>query len=804
MSVAHHFRDGMTVHINILFHNTIVRYLFAIATVASTFALRIWLVPLTGTGAPFVLFFAAVLVTSLFAGVGPGICALLISLPLAAYTFVMRAGYPPFQAASQALLFTIDGIVVVYLTLLMRKGGQAQDANRQLRGANEEVTRSMARTREVIKLAPEPFFLADLDGRYTDVNQAACRLLGYDRDELIGRTIFDIIPVEDAARLERVRAELLVPGRVNIGEWTLRRKNGTFVSVEVSSNILPDGRWQAFVRDISERKRIEEELKAANAFLDAIIENIPLMLFLKESQSLRLIRFNRTGEDLLGWPKQTLIGKNNNFWPKEQADYFVEKYSETLKKRSVVDIPEEPILTRYRGVRILHTKKVPILDSEGNPIYVLGISEDITERKRIEKEQQFLADVSVALSASLEIEKTLGTLAQLVVQNIADWSAVDVMDEEGQLRRLKVASADPSQAALCAVLEQMPPDRDLPHLMRSVIESKRPVLVEHVTFPYIESLSQGPGHLQALLATGTTSLVAVPLLLRGQPLGALVFTSSTPSHAYGQSDLRLAEALADRSAVAIDNARLYRASVHATQLRDQVLAFVAHDLRNPLSNILMQISALKRQGSERELRSLKPLEVIHRAATRMNHLIQDLLDVALMEAGQLTIEQTRQSAGGLIVEEVDMQRPLASSSSLELRIEVEPDVPEVWADRDRLLQVLENLIGNAIKFTKAGGRITVGAASRDDEVVFWVADTGSGIASENLGRVFDRFWQASRAGRLGAGLGLPISKGIVEAHGGRIWVESTAGSGSTFFFTIPIASAAQDKLSDRPRPDRVA
>ena len=359
------------------------------------------------------------------------------------------------------------------------------------------------------------------------------------------------------------------------------------------------------------------------------------------------------------------------------------------------------------------------------------------------------------------------------------------MDEEGRLSRLKVASADPEQAALCAVLEQMPPDRDLPHLMRSVIESKRPVVVEQVTSKYIESLGQEPEHLHALLATGLTSFVAVPLLMRGQPLGALFLGSSTPSRVFRQGDLRWAEALADRAAMAIENARLYRSSVHATQLRDQVMSVVAHDLRNPLSTILMQTSALRRQGPEPERRSQEPVEVTRRAAKRMNRLIQDLLDVALMEAGQLTIERARLSAGGLIAEAVDMQRPLASSSSLELRVEVDPDVAEVWGDRNRLLQVFENLIGNAIKFTQAGGRITVGATSRDDEVVFWVADTGSGISSENLPRVFDRFWQATRTERRGGGLGLPIAKGIVEAHGGRIWVESTVGSGTTFFFTIP-------------------
>ena len=188
----------------------------------------------------------------------------------------------------------------------------------------------------------------------------------------------------------------------------------------------------------------------------------------------------------------------------------------------------------------------------------------------------------------------------------------------------------------------------------------------------------------------------------------------------------------------------------------------------------------------------------------MNRLIQDLLDVALMEAGQLTIERAQLAAGGLIAEAVDMQRPLASASSLECRIEVDAAVGEVWGDRNRLLQVLENLIGNAIKFTPAGGRITVGAVTRDHEVVFRVTDTGAGIAPENQARVFDRFWQASRTGGLGAGLGLPITKGIVEAHGGRIWVESAEGRGSTFFFTVPTPAAVQEKASERRRTTRVA
>jgi signal transduction histidine kinase len=342
----------------------------------------------------------------------------------------------------------------------------------------------------------------------------------------------------------------------------------------------------------------------------------------------------------------------------------------------------------------------------------------------------------------------------------------------------------------------MPPDRDLPHITRSVIESKRPIVVEHVTLPYIESIAQGPGHLQALLATGVTSFVAVPLLMRGQPLGALFLGSSTRSHVFGQDDLRLAEELAERAAMAIESARLYRSAVYAAQLRDQVLSVVAHDLRNPLSTILLHTSALKLQIPDPERRTQNPMEVIYRAAAHMNRMIQDLLDVAVLEAGQLSIERGRLSADKLVHEAVEMQTPLASSSSIELRVEVASDVPDIWGDRDRLLQVFENLIGNGIKFTPAGGRITVGAKLRDKEVVFWVADTGTGIRSEDLPCVFDRFWQANRTGRQSAGLGLPITRGIVEAHGGRIWVESSAGRGSTFFFTIPRAIAAQENRPD--------
>jgi signal transduction histidine kinase len=152
----------------------------------------------------------------------------------------------------------------------------------------------------------------------------------------------------------------------------------------------------------------------------------------------------------------------------------------------------------------------------------------------------------------------------------------------------------------------------------------------------------------------------------------------------------------------------------------------------------------------------------------------------------------------LLFEAFEEQRPLASAASLEFGLDADTALPDIWADHDRLLQVFENLIGNAIKFTRPTGRITLGARVREEGVLFWVADTGRGIEDGHLAHVFDRFWQAPDAKRRGAGLGLPIVKGIVEAHGGHVWVESKSGQGSTFFVTVPVAPISS-KSPERSR-----
>jgi signal transduction histidine kinase len=307
-----------------------------------------------------------------------------------------------------------------------------------------------------------------------------------------------------------------------------------------------------------------------------------------------------------------------------------------------------------------------------------------------------------------------------------------------------------------------------------------------VTEEFLRSVAQNPQHLQALRELEPRSVVVAPMLAHGRLLGTLAFIATRPGRRHDERDLHFVEELARRSALALENARLYEAAQQAIQARNDLLGIVAHDLRNPLNNILMQSEMLRRRGQEPERRSQKTVDVIRRSAGRMNRLIQDLLDVTRVEAGCLSLSRDQVSAAQLVADVVEAHAALAAAASLDLRVNLE-QIPEIWADRDRLMRVFENLIGNAVKFTPQGGQISVGAAPRDKEVLFWVADTGSGITAAELPHLFDRFWQGRMGESRGAGLGLPIAKGIVEAHGGRIWVESTPGRGSTFFFTIPAA-----------------
>ena len=222
---------------------------------------------------------------------------------------------------------------------------------------------------------------------------------------------------------------------------------------------------------------------------------------------------------------------------------------------------------------------------------------------------------------------------------------------------------------------------------------------------------------------------------------------------------------------------------------DEMLAVVAHDLRAPLHTIAVGLETLLKLHPPNDDRAARQFEIMKRTVGDMNRLILDLLDVTRIEGGNFVVAREQVEVQPILNEILERFEASARERGISLRCCVPQGVPCVIGERDRLLQVFSNLIGNAVKFIPPPGHVCVHARPLEEAILFSVADTGPGIPSESLPQLFDRFWQAERTGRVGAGLGLPIAKAIVQAHGGRIWAESVLGEGTTFHFTVPCACA---------------
>ena len=319
------------------------------------------------------------------------------------------------------------------------------------------------------------------------------------------------------------------------------------------------------------------------------------------------------------------------------------------------------------------------------------------------------------------------------------------------------------------------------------VSQRQPVFIPRLDEDPFEDVDLSDELAEALDQLDPVSLIAVPLVARDKLLGAMLFLSCESGHTFDEDDLNVAEQLALRTALATDNARLYQKAQRAIQMRDEVYRIVVHDLRNPLTTINMVTDLVRRRlSSGGDLQPLAShIESQKRAAGRMNALINDLLDVARLESGKLEIQRAPRSPEELLEETLQLHELQAEERDVQLELHVSGDTPMVEADARRVEQVLTNLVGNALRYTPEGGVIELSAQPVDSSVRFAVSDNGPGIPEENVTKLFDRFWQAKHGDHEGAGLGLAICKGLVEAHGGEIWAESKSDQGTTFYFTLP-------------------
>ena len=402
---------------------------------------------------------------------------------------------------------------------------------------------------------------------------------------------------------------------------------------------------------------------------------------------------------------------------------------------------------------------------------------------------EFLFDGTSALSAApLNSETRLDRLASMLVPDLADWCLVDVVTLAGAVQR-RIRQWNPLKTSAARAMEGLSPlDVEASFGPHHVIRASREE--RQLGPPGGATTSSSATYTELLTSIGARSQVIAPLVSAGRTIGALtvIFAESARSHT--DQDVAIITDLAARAGVALESAALFEELERMVNGRDEMVAVVSHDLRNPHTAIRMSATLLQRAAEKRnEPDAGKQTAVILRCVDRMNALIRDLLDVATIDAGRVTLQLQSRPMWMLLAEVQETLSPLAAAKNVRFEVETDGADFDLRCDPDRLMQVFSNLVGNAVKFTPTGGSIVVTGARAGDAARFSVRDTGAGIDGEQLPHVFDRFWRGKEGAREhGAGLGLAIVKGIVEAHGGEVGVESVKGSGTKFFFVLPIRS----------------
>jgi len=403
----------------------------------------------------------------------------------------------------------------------------------------------------------------------------------------------------------------------------------------------------------------------------------------------------------------------------------------------------------------------------------------------------FKADASAALASSIDYETTLKNVAKLAVPRFADWCAVELANPDGAPSLVAVAHVDPSKVELAWRLrERYPVDPESARGVARILRTGVPELYSEISDETLVQSCRDEEHLALTRSLGLRSAISVPMSVHGRPLGAITFIWAESQNRYDHEDLEVATLIGQRAALAIENSRLHRDVQRAVQDREQLLAVVSHDLRNPLFAVALKADALRRVLPQDAAfaKAHQYAEGIRGSVHQMEQLLGDLLDLGSIEAGQLKVAPAACELRAVLDQAIEEQQPVAGAKNVTLRLEPLLDNATLFCDRRRVLQVFSNLIGNAVKFTPAGGDIVVQAVRAEGMVRISVRDNGPGIAEAHLPRIFDRYYRAHEGGgQRGMGLGLFIAKGIVVAHGGRIGVDSKPGQGSTFYFTLPLA-----------------
>ncbi len=690
---------------------------------------------------------------------------------------------------------------------LINEGGQIlywfgtnTDISEQNR-AEEELRYRHKLLRAITDTATTAIFMMDEQSRCTFMNPAAEQMTGYSFREVEGQILHDLIhhtrPDGSPYPVSECPIDRALPGGfiVNNHEDLFVRKDCSLFPV--LCNARPVVRENVEVGTVIEVRDITLQ-KQAEAALRESEERLRLAL---DAGRMGVWDWNiRTGElnwsdslePLHGLAPGTFGGTFDHF---QQLIHPEDRDTVNFAIREALETGNE-FYVEFRnasqngGIRWIAGSGKVFPGDDGQPLRMIGIGMDVTQRKRTELTSRFLADASAALAVLVDFDSTLQKVSSLAVPAFADWATVDLAEADGSLRRVSVSHIDPAKVQLAhEIHRRFPPDPGAPQGVWEILRTGRAEIVPEITDELLVQSANDAEMLRILRELGLKSYIGVPLTIRGKTMGVITFINAESGHRYDNTDLAVAEDLASRAAIAVENAQLYRELRETDRRKDEFLATLAHELRNPLAPIHNGLQIIRLSGDNvaavGQTRSM-----MERQLSQMVHLVDDLLDVSRISRGKLELRKEPVDLAVVVNCAVETSRPVVEASGQELTIDMPPTPVVVDADVTRLGQVFSNLLNNAAKYSAPGGQIQLTANTLGGEVVVSVKDTGIGIPSAMLPTVFDLFTQVDRSlekSQGGLGIGLTLVKRLVEMHGGSVTAHSEgSGRGSTFTVRLPV------------------
>lgn len=639
--------------------------------------------------------------------------------------------------------------------------------------------------------------VTDVEGRVRFLNPVARSLIGWTQSEAEGQPLEAVFCVMDETTrtpVESPVSQAMREGRIvgMTNHTLLIARDGTQRTIDDSAAPIQNDSGDIagvvlVFRDVTEQRKAD----ATRRRLAAIVESSDDAI-IGTTLDGAITSWNHGAERLYGYAAADVIGKSIEFLT--PSDRLGEISAILARVRQGEEI-EHYVADRRRSDGSIVNVSVnvsAIRDDAGRIVGTSAIVRDVTQMMRTEQSTRFLADASATLAGLVDYESTLQKVAQMAVPFFADWCMIDMLQPDGSLRRLSAAHVDPARVQLAEEMHRrFPPDPESSRGVWNILRTGESEI--NIDIPASGALERIPHpELRRILEKqGLTSYMGVPLTARGKVLGVLTFITAESGRRYDAHDLAVAEDLAHRAAVAIENAQLYQARQESDRRKDEFLAMLAHELRNPLAPIRNALQILKMPGLDQATAS-EAREMAERQVHHLTRLVDDLLDVSRIMRGKIELRRERVDLATIIARAVETARPVIDAEQHELVVSVPPS--QVWlsADLIRLAQVIANLLTNAAKYTKVSGKIWLTAQCENGEVTISIRDTGIGIPPELLPHIFEMFMQVAPAdsrSQGGLGIGLTLVRNLVEMHGGTVEARSDGlGRGSEFIVRIPALS----------------